>query len=129
MRTATPSAELRQEEIRQGEELLHSLVHDLRQPLGNLETSLFYLDLVLDHLPARAREQMRLMERQVAQASQLLLRASEELRALRSQRLSDDGMSDDGMSADGLSDDRMSDDDNAASESLTLTKSATAGVT
>jgi hypothetical protein len=98
MRTITPS-----------EEILHSLVHDLRQPLGNLETSLFYLDLVLHNPSGRVSEQMRVMERQVAQATQLLHRASEELRALRSQRL-----------ADGVA---------AAAESLPLTKSAIAAVT
>ena len=65
------------------DEILHTLVHDLRQPLGNLETSLFYLDMVLDQPSDRIREQMRLMERQVAKATQLLHRASEELRAAR----------------------------------------------
>jgi cob(I)alamin adenosyltransferase len=91
------------------EEILYSLVHDLRQPLGNLETSLFYLDLVLAHMPSRVSEQMRIMERQVAQATQLLHRASEELRALRSQGLADDGA--------------------AVPASLPLTNSATAAVT
>jgi hypothetical protein len=70
MRTATSS-----------EEILHSLIHDLRQPLGNLETSLFYLALVLDHPSGGIREQMDAMERQVAQASELLHRATEELRS------------------------------------------------
>lgn len=91
------------------DEILNSLVHDLRQPLGNLETSLFYLDLVLTHPSARVQEQMRTMERQVAQATQLVHRACEELRALRTHRLADDGA--------------------AVPESLPLTKSATAVVT
>jgi signal transduction histidine kinase len=90
------------------EEILHSLVHDLRQPLGNLETSLFYLDLVLNHPSARVQEQMHIMERQVAQAVQRLNQASEELRALRGQRPAGGGV---------------------APESLPLTKSATAAVT
>lgn len=94
--------------ITSSEEILHSLVHDLRQPLGNLETSLFYLDLVLGDPPARVQEQMRVMERQVAKAAQLLNRASEELRALQGQHKALNG---------------------AAPESLPLTKSATAGVT
>lgn len=98
MRTTIPS-----------EEILHSLVHDLRQPLSNLETSLFYLDLVLENPSVRVYEQMRVMERQVAQAAQLLDRASEELRALRGQRTADEGA--------------------GALESLPLTKSATAAVT
>jgi signal transduction histidine kinase len=91
------------------EEMLHSLVHDLRQPLSNLETSLFYLDLVLENPSVRVYEQMRVMERQVAQAAQLLDRASEELRALRGQRTADECA--------------------VAPESLPLTKPATAAVT
>jgi hypothetical protein len=91
------------------EEMLHSLVHDLRQPLSNLETSLFYLDLVLENPSVRVYEQMRVMERQVAQAAQLLDRASEELRALRGQRTADEGA--------------------GTLESLSLTKPATAAVT
>ena len=98
MRTATYS-----------EELLHSLIHDLRQPLGNLETSLFYLDLVLDHPSSRVREQMQAMERQVAQAAHLLQHATEELRALRDQRPTDEGA--------------------IEPESLLFTKSAIAAVT
>ena len=66
--------------VNQSDEILHSLVHDLRQPLGNLETSLFYLEMVLDHPSDRVRDQMRIMARQVAQAAALLQRASEELR-------------------------------------------------
>jgi len=92
------------------EEILHSLVHDLRQPLGNLETSLFYLDLVSTHASSRIREQMLAMERQVNLATQLLHRATEDLHALRSQRLAGDGGA-------------------AGPESLPLTNSATAAVT
>jgi hypothetical protein len=89
------------------DEILRSLIHDLRQPLGNLETGLFYLDMVVEHSSERVREQMTIMERQVVQAAQLLYRAGEELRALRSQCAIDDG----------------------AAESLPFTKSATAAVT
>jgi signal transduction histidine kinase len=91
------------------EDILYGLVHDLRQPLGTLESSLFFLDLVLDHESDRVREQMRVMERQVAQAALLLHRASEELRALRAQR-----------TVEG---------DAGVPESFARTKSATAGVT
>jgi len=73
------------------EEILTSLVHDLRQPLGNMETSLFYLDLVLTTPSDRVREHLRTMERQVAQAAQALDRATEELRALRTQRAAAEG--------------------------------------
>jgi hypothetical protein len=86
------------------EEILHSLIHDLRQPLGNLETSVFYLDLVLEHPAGRIGEHMRVMERQIAQAVQLLHRAAGELRARLAQ-------------SEGV----------AAPESLPFTKSASAG--
>jgi hypothetical protein len=76
-----------------------------------METSLFYLDLVLDHPSGRVREQLRAMETQVAQAAQLLHRAAEELRSLRAQRAADE----EAMSA-------------AVAASLPLTKPATAGV-
>ena len=91
------------------EEIQTSLIHDLRQPLGNMETSVFYLNLVLDNPSSRVRQQLCIMERQVAQAAQLLHRASEELRALRDQYDADDGA--------------------GAAGSLPFTKSATAAVT
>jgi hypothetical protein len=65
------------------EEILHTLIHDLRQPLSNISTSVFYLDVVLDYPTGRAGEQMRFLERQVAQAARLLEIASAELRAQR----------------------------------------------
>jgi hypothetical protein len=85
------------------EEILRSLIHDLRQPLGNLETSVFYLDLVLDHPAGRVGEQMRAIERQLVQAAQLLQRAAAELCAQREAA--------------------------GSRESLPFTNSATAGVT
>jgi signal transduction histidine kinase len=85
------------------EEILNSLVHDLRQPLGNIETSIFFLDLVLDHPSGRIGEQLHMMELQLAQATQLLHHAADELRSLRTQRSPD--------------------------ENFALTNSATAGVT
>ena len=91
--------------ITRSDEILHSLVHDLRQPLGNLETSLFFLEMVLDHPSDRVREQMRMMARQVTQAAQLLERASQELRVAPGHR------------------------ETAGSDSLPFTKSATAVVT
>jgi signal transduction histidine kinase len=91
------------------DEILRTLIHDLRQPLGNVETGIFYLELVLDSPSDRVREQMQMMERQVAQAAQLLHRASEELREQRTQRTIDGGT--------------------GVPESLPFTKSATAAVT
>lgn len=91
------------------DEILRTLIHDLRQPLGNVETGIFYLELVLEQPCGRVREQMQMMERQIAQAAQLLHRASEELRELRTQRTIDGGA--------------------GVPESLPLTNSATAAVT
>ncbi|HUI53381.1 MAG TPA: hypothetical protein VLY04_00325 [Bryobacteraceae bacterium] len=70
----------------QTEELVTSLVHDLRQPLGNIETSVFYLDLLLNHPQGAVREQLRAIEHQVAHAARRISEAAEELRRLRAQR-------------------------------------------
>jgi hypothetical protein len=90
------------------EEILKSLVHDLLQPLANIETSLCYLDIVLHHPAGRVGEQLSAMERQVAQATQLIHGASAHLRGLKPQRSAEEGV--------------------AVADSLRLTKSATAGV-
>jgi hypothetical protein len=90
------------------DEILRSLIHDLRQPLSNLETAIFYLEMVLGQPSEGVGEQMRLMDRQISQTAQLLQRASEELRALRTQRTIDGA---------------------GVPESLALTNSATAAVT
>jgi hypothetical protein len=91
------------------DEILRTLIHDLRQPLGNVETGIFYLELVLDQPSDSVREQMQMMERQMAQAAKLLHRASEKIRELRGQR-----------TIDGCA---------GVPDSLPLTNSATAAVT
>jgi hypothetical protein len=88
------------------EEIFKSLVHDLLQPLANIETSLCYLDIVLQQPSGRVGEQLSVMERQVAQAMQLVHGASAHLRALEAQRPAEEG----------------------AGDSVRLTKSVTAGV-
>jgi len=95
------------------EEIVSSLVHDLRQPLGNIETSVFYLDLILGHPQGRVREQLHSIEQQVAQATRLLHQAADELRRLQGQRGAGDGTA---PRAD-------------AAGSFDRTKSASAGVT
>lgn len=102
MRSMTPS-----------EEILRSLIHDLRQPLGNIETSLFCLDLVLDHPSGRIREQLRTMEHQIAQTTELLQHAADELSSRHAQRGADKGAAPSAV----------------AVESFDLTNSTTAGVT
>lgn len=67
------------------EEILHGLVHDLRQPLGNIETSLFYLELVLGPTSQGVHEHLQNLEIQVAKAAQLLACAADASRQLRDQ--------------------------------------------
>ena len=61
------------------EQLLKNLVHDLRQPLGTIETSVYYLGLLLRTADPQAQEQMRTIEHQVERAAGLLNAAAAEL--------------------------------------------------
>ena len=70
----------------QPEDLLTTLVHDLRQPLDNIGTSAYFLTLITDPDQARAHEQFRTIERQVAQATRLLGELSAELMRQRGHR-------------------------------------------
>ena len=54
------------------EEPLARLAHDLRQPLGTIETSAYCLNLMLGQEHPKAREQLRIIERQVADAVRIL---------------------------------------------------------
>ena len=82
--------------------ILKNLVHDLRQPLSTIETSAYYLNLLLSEGPPRAHEQLRTIEHQVDRAAALLCEAVAELHRLH---------------------------DCSAGESRSLTKEATAAVT
>lgn len=86
------------------EDLLTSLVHDLRQPLDIIGNSAYFLTLITNPDHARAHEQFHAIERQVAHATRLLGELSAELARQR------------GHSAD-------------IAESFDLTKSETAAVT
>lgn len=90
-------------EILDPEALFANLAHDLRQALSTVETSAFYLDLLLEHPQGPVQEQLRVIERQVAAASRMLADAAGEMRRQQAQR--------------------------AGAGSLVLTNSATAGVT
>jgi signal transduction histidine kinase len=85
------------------EELLGNLIHDLRQPLGNIETSAYLLNLVTPPDQSRAHIQLLAIARQVDQAACLLSEASAALARRRAQE--------------------------AGGESFDLTKAATAAVT
>jgi signal transduction histidine kinase len=62
--------------------LLKNLVHDLRQPLSTIETSTYYLNILLSDGPQRAQEQLRTIEHQVDRAAALLSQAVAELHRL-----------------------------------------------
>jgi signal transduction histidine kinase len=68
------------------EEFLARLVHDLRQPLGTIETSAYCLNFLLGQEHTAAREQLRIIERQVAHAVRLLNEAAAETRQRRAPR-------------------------------------------
>ena len=69
------------------ENILIDLVHDLRQYLGNIETSVYCLGLIGDSAHARAGGYLRTIERQVAGAEGRLSDAVAELNRLRNQRV------------------------------------------
>ena len=73
--------------ILRSEELLGNLIHDLRQPLGNIETSAYLLNLVTPPDQTAAHAQLLAIERQVNQATRLLAEASNALAGLLAQRL------------------------------------------
>lgn len=66
--------------------VLTNLIHDLRQPLANIEGSSCYLASLTRSGDARIQELARIIERQVEQAEQLLAAASVELSRVRVQR-------------------------------------------
>ena len=68
------------------ETALANLIHDLRQPLGNIESSTWCLSSLTGHSDPRVREQVALIERQVQAAENLLSAAAAELRQARVQR-------------------------------------------
>ena len=68
------------------ETLLATLIHDLRQDLGNIETSVYCLNLATDPKLPRGRDYLRAIEQQVERAESRLAGASAALARLRAQR-------------------------------------------
>src|SRR5215510_7122683 len=99
-----PEFAMRPSTLPESEELLADLVHDLRQPLGTIDSSACYLKILLDGAQSAVQEQLRLIQQQVELAARLLAEA-----AARRPRQRVQGA--------------------AAGESLDLTKSHTAAVT
>ena len=62
------------------EHLVARLAHDLRQPLGTIETSVFCINLLLDQKHTEVQEQLRIIERQVCHAVRILDQAVAETR-------------------------------------------------
>jgi len=62
------------------DELLASLIHDLRQPLNTIENSASYLRLLLGERGNAVEDQLRLIERQVDAAAHMLVEASARMR-------------------------------------------------
>jgi signal transduction histidine kinase len=59
-------------ETSEAERLLFNLVHDLRQPLGTIQTSAYLLGMMMAGTPAQAQEQVQIIQRQTALAALLL---------------------------------------------------------
>lgn len=68
------------------ETTLANLIHDLRQPLGNIENSTWCLSSLTGQSDSRVRDQIALIERQVQAAEDLLTAAAAELSRVRVQR-------------------------------------------
>ncbi|MBZ5578138.1 MAG: hypothetical protein LAP40_16370 [Acidobacteriia bacterium] len=58
------------------DEVLAELVHDLRQPLGTLEYSACYLQLLLSEPREAVQEQLRIIQQQLDIAARLLTEAA-----------------------------------------------------
>jgi signal transduction histidine kinase len=67
------------------EELLLNVVHELRQPLGNIELTAYYLNLLLGEPKGKVLEQLRAIEEQVDRASLILSEATAAIARLRDQ--------------------------------------------
>ena len=67
------------------ETILIDLVHDLRQNLGIIETSVYCLKLLSDSAQTRTLDYLRTIEQQVARADRRLSDAGAEMSRLRAQ--------------------------------------------
>jgi signal transduction histidine kinase len=57
---------------RQAREILSDIVHDLRQPLGNIQTGIFVLRSLLADAPPQVAAQLAMLERQTEEAARIL---------------------------------------------------------
>jgi len=68
------------------EALLADLIHDLRQDLGTIETSVYCLNLNSNAGESRARDYLRTIEQQVERAAERLSLAGAELTRIKAKR-------------------------------------------
>lgn len=62
---------------REPQEAMAALVHDLRQPLGTLEYSALYLQILLGDAEEPVQQQLRLMQQQIELAAHIVNHAAE----------------------------------------------------
>ncbi len=63
----------------EAEQLLADVVHDLRQPLGTIQSSTFLLNWLLRDAPPEIHVQLRIIERQAKLAACILQEAAAQL--------------------------------------------------
>jgi signal transduction histidine kinase len=68
------------------EHILSDLIHDLAQPLSNIETSAYCLGHIVDSNP-RAQEHLKMIQQQLDTASAMLSAAAAELRRRNAERV------------------------------------------
>ncbi len=73
-------------QTRKAEEIFRNLVHDLRQPLGAIETCAYILQLKQPDFPPAATAHLQAIEAQVQAAARMLEQACAEMGRLRAQR-------------------------------------------
>lgn len=71
--------------LNRAEEILQDLVHDLRQPLSNIDISAYILNRSLPDADPQIREHIQTIGRQVQQACDVLRDAVAEMGRLRDQ--------------------------------------------
>jgi len=74
------------------ETLLQNVVHDLRQPLGNIETSAYLLNRIFRNTHGPEYQHLSTIERQIDVATRILDAAAAELRRLHAQRAGEESL-------------------------------------
>jgi hypothetical protein len=67
--------------------ILSDLIHDVAQPLSNIETSAYCLGRIIDPEDPRAQEHLRMIQQQLDTASAMLSAVAAELRRRNAERV------------------------------------------